>query len=31
MFRNVAGSIGIALATANVTQRAQTHQNYLTE
>jgi MFS transporter, DHA2 family, multidrug resistance protein len=31
MFRNVAGSIGIALATANVTHRAQTHQSHLTE
>ncbi|WP_374546872.1 DHA2 family efflux MFS transporter permease subunit [Rhodoblastus sp.] len=31
MFRNVAGSIGIALSTSNIVQRSQTHQNYLTE
>ena len=31
MFRNVAGSVGIALSTSNITQRAQTHQNYLSE
>ena len=31
MFRNVFGSIGISLATASVTQRAQAHQNYLSQ
>jgi DHA2 family multidrug resistance protein len=31
MFRNVAGSIGIALSTSNIAQRAQTHQHYLAE
>jgi DHA2 family multidrug resistance protein len=31
MFRNVFGSIGIAGATASVTQRAQIHQSYLSE
>jgi DHA2 family multidrug resistance protein len=31
MFRNVFGSIGIASATATVTQRAQAHQNFLTQ
>jgi MFS transporter, DHA2 family, multidrug resistance protein len=29
MFRNVAGSIGIALSTSNIAQRAQAHQTYL--
>jgi DHA2 family multidrug resistance protein len=31
MFRNVFGSIGIALSTAAVTQRTQAHQSFLTE
>jgi DHA2 family multidrug resistance protein len=31
MFRNVAGSMGISLATASVTQRMQAHQSFLTE
>ncbi len=31
MFRNVFGSIGIALSTAMVTQRAQAHQNFLSQ
>ncbi|MCI4677244.1 DHA2 family efflux MFS transporter permease subunit [Rhodoblastus acidophilus] len=31
MFRNVAGSVGIALSTSFVTERAQTHQSYLAE
>lgn len=29
MFRNVAGSIGISLATATITERTQVHQGYL--
>ena len=29
MFRNVAGSIGIALSTAAIQQRVQTHEAYL--
>jgi MFS transporter, DHA2 family, multidrug resistance protein len=31
MFRNVFGSIGISLATAQVTQRSQVHQTYLSQ
>jgi MFS transporter, DHA2 family, multidrug resistance protein len=31
MFRNIFGSIGIALATSQVTQRSQTHQSYLSQ
>jgi MFS transporter, DHA2 family, multidrug resistance protein len=31
MFRNVAGSVGISLATAAVTSRSQTHMAYLSE
>ncbi|MDB5652719.1 MAG: drug resistance transporter, EmrB/QacA subfamily [Tardiphaga sp.] len=31
MFRNVFGSIGISLATAQVTERSQVHQNYLSQ
>jgi MFS transporter, DHA2 family, multidrug resistance protein len=31
MFRNVFGSIGISLSTAEVTQRSQVHQNYLAQ
>ena len=31
MFRNVFGSIGISLATAQVTQRSQIHQTYLSQ
>jgi DHA2 family multidrug resistance protein len=31
MFRNVFGSIGISLATAELTQRAQMHQTYLSQ
>jgi DHA2 family multidrug resistance protein len=31
MLRNVAGSIGISLATATVAERAQTHQNFMTQ
>jgi DHA2 family multidrug resistance protein len=31
MFRNVFGSIGISLATAMITQRAQTHEFYLSQ
>ncbi len=31
MFRNVFGSIGISLATAQVTQRSQLHQTYLSQ
>jgi MFS transporter, DHA2 family, multidrug resistance protein len=31
MFRNVAGSIGISLSTAGVTERAQAHQNFMVE
>ncbi len=31
MFRNVAGSVGISLATSQVTQRSQVHQTYLSQ
>jgi DHA2 family multidrug resistance protein len=31
MFRNIFGSIGIALATAQVTERSQVHQSYLSQ
>lgn len=31
MFRNVFGSIGISLSTAEVTQRSQVHQSYLSQ
>jgi DHA2 family multidrug resistance protein len=31
MLRNVAGSIGISLSTAMVTQRAAAHQNFMTQ
>ncbi len=31
MVRNVAGSVGISLATAQITQRSQTHQTYLSQ
>jgi MFS transporter, DHA2 family, multidrug resistance protein len=31
MFRNVFGSIGISLSTAEVTQRSQVHQTYLSQ
>jgi MFS transporter, DHA2 family, multidrug resistance protein len=31
MFRNVFGSIGISLATAQITQRSQIHQSYLSQ
>ncbi|HEX4171169.1 MAG TPA: EmrB/QacA family drug resistance transporter, partial [Acetobacteraceae bacterium] len=31
MFRNVFGSIGISLSTAQVTQRSQVHQTYLSQ
>lgn len=31
MFRNVFGSIGISLSTAQITQRSQVHQNYLSQ
>jgi MFS transporter, DHA2 family, multidrug resistance protein len=31
MFRNIFGSIGIALATAQVTERSQVHQSYLAQ
>jgi MFS transporter, DHA2 family, multidrug resistance protein len=31
MFRNVFGSIGISLATAQITQRSQVHQTYLSQ
>ena len=31
MFRNVFGSIGISLSTAQITQRSQLHQNYLSQ
>jgi MFS transporter, DHA2 family, multidrug resistance protein len=31
MFRNVFGSIGISLSTAEITQRSQVHQNYLSQ
>lgn len=31
MFRNVAGSVGIALSTSYIARRAQAHQNYLTD
>ncbi|WP_426442917.1 DHA2 family efflux MFS transporter permease subunit [Bradyrhizobium genosp. P] len=31
MFRNVFGSIGISLATAQITERSQVHQSYLSE
>ena len=31
MFRNVFGSIGISAATAQITQRSQTHQTYLSQ
>ena len=31
MFRNIFGSLGIALATSQVTQRAQAHQSYLSQ
>ena len=31
MFRNIFGSIGIALATSQVTQRSQVHQSYLSQ
>jgi DHA2 family multidrug resistance protein len=31
MFRNVAGSIGISLATAAITERTQVHQSYLAQ
>ncbi len=31
MLRNVAGSIGISLATAGITERTQVHQSYLSE
>ncbi len=31
MFRNVAGSVGIALSTATIQQRMQTHEAYLSQ
>jgi DHA2 family multidrug resistance protein len=31
MFRNVFGSIGISLSTAEITQRSQIHQTYLSQ
>jgi DHA2 family multidrug resistance protein len=31
MFRNVFGSVGISLATAQITQRSQVHQTYLSQ
>lgn len=31
MFRNIFGSVGIALATSQVTQRSQVHQSYLSQ
>ena len=31
MFRNVFGSIGISLSTAQITQRSQVHQTYLSQ
>jgi DHA2 family multidrug resistance protein len=31
MFRNVFGSIGISLSTAEITQRSQVHQSYLSQ
>jgi DHA2 family multidrug resistance protein len=31
MFRNVFGSIGISLSTAEITQRSQVHQTYLSQ